>query len=131
MTVSWPTVTREAIESRWRGLTAAEGTIVAQRIEDAEAELQYQLRLRGFASPPVDDAAWDTIYEATVAEMVRRYLLNPDGWLQESEAIDDYRRDRRRDSAVSSGLLYVTDAEVSKLLPRRRRGAFTIRLGTS
>lgn len=127
--MAWPTVTKEAIESRWRVLTAAELTIVGQRIQDAEAELQYQLRLRGLTEAPTGDAMWDTIYVATVAEMVRRVLLNPEGWLQESEAIDDYRRDRRRDSAVSTGLMYVSDAEIVKLLPLRPRGAFTIRLG--
>lgn len=127
--MDWPAVTKEAIESRWRVLTAAELTIVGQRIQDAEAELQYQLRLRGLTEPPTGDTMWDTIYVATVAEMVRRVLLNPEGWLQESEAIDDYRRDRRRDSAVSTGLMYVSDAEIVKLLPLRPRGAFTIRLG--
>lgn len=127
--MGWPDVDKEAIETRWRGLTDAETAIVDQRILDAEAELQYQLRLRGMLDAPVGDTTWATIYIATVAEMVRRYLINPDGWLQESEAIDDFRRDRRRDSAVSAGLLYVTDAEVDKLLFRRRRGAFTIVLG--
>lgn len=129
--MSWPTVDKGAIESRWRTLTVAESAVVDQRIADAEAELQYQLRLRGVFDAPQDDPTWETIYIATVAEMVRRYLINPDGWLQESEAIDDYRRDRRRDSAVSAGLLYVTDDEIGRLMPRRRRRAFTIRLGAT
>lgn len=129
--MEWPTVDPEDIESRWRPLTPAEETVAARRIEDAEAELQRALRLRGLLEPPADDPQWEDIYTAVVVEMVRRFLLNPDGWLQESEAIDDYRRDRRRDSAVSAGLLYVTDDELAKLLPRRRRRSFSIRLGAS
>lgn len=41
--------------------------------------------------------------------MVLRVLRNPDGKLEEQ--IDDYRW--RRDSAISSGALYITDAELA------------------
>jgi hypothetical protein len=63
--------------------------------------------------------------------MVVRVLHNPRGFLSEAVTIDDYRREYRRDAAVSAGVLYVTDAELDALTPQssRRGGAFTIVLG--
>jgi hypothetical protein len=56
--------------------------------------------------------------------MVLRVLNNPDGKLQEQ--IDDYSW--RRDSAVSTGLLYLSDAEDALIGPggAGSDGAFTI-----
>lgn len=128
----WPPVTVDDLESRWRALTDDEKTVATKRIEDAEAEVQYRLQQRGVIDPPTD-SLWENLYVATVVEMVRRYLINSEGWLEESEAIDDYRLTRRRDSAVSSGSVYVSADEIDKLIPRRRpkRGAFSIVLGSS
>lgn len=126
----WPTVGVKDLADRWRPLTESEATVAAERLGDAEAELVLQLRARGITAP-VETEEWIRVYISTVVEMVRRHLMNPEGWLTESVAIDDYRRDRRRDSAGSAGLVYVTDAEIAKLIPRRRRSAFTIRLGAT
>lgn len=127
----WPDVEVSKIEGGWRPLSDAEKIVAGNRIEDAETELQFQLRQAGVLSPPAGDELWAKVYVNTVAEMVRRYLLNPDAWLSESEKIDDYATERRRDSAVSSGLLYVSADELAKLMPRRRRGAFSVVLGSS
>ncbi len=126
--MAWPDVTADDIADRWRPLTPAETTVAETRIGDAEAELILQLGLRGVTEPR-SDARWVKVYIATVVEMVRRYLINTEGWSSESVTIDDYREDRRRDKAEPTGSIYVTDAEIGKLLPRRRRGAFSIRLG--
>lgn len=128
----WPEVLPKDIEDRWRPLSDAEKVVATARIKDAEDELQMQLAERGMTEPS-DAPQWIRRYKRTVADMVRRYLLNPDAWLSESTQIDDYMKTRRRDSAVSSGLLYVTEEEVDALLPRRRRkrGAFTVRMGQS
>lgn len=126
----WPQVTANDIAARWRPLTADETTIAETYIGDAEAELIMQLGLRGVADAP-EDERWARVYVATVAEMVRRFLMNPEGWSSESVAIDDYREDRRRDKAAPTGAVYVTDEELGKLLPRQRRGAFSIRLGAT
>lgn len=128
--MDWPTVLADDIADRWRPLSEAEAKVAATRIGDAEAELIMQLQSRGVHEAP-DDDRWASVYTATVVEMVRRYLLNTEGWSSESVAIDDYREDRRRDKSDPTGLIYVTDAEISKLLPRRRRGAFSIRLGAT
>ncbi|MGX9346637.1 hypothetical protein [Microbacterium sp. KNMS] len=136
--MAWPTVTVADVESRWRELTPEERLVAAKRIADAEAELRMELRLRGvdgtptFATPE-ELADWTNLYIATVVESVKRVLVNPDGWLEEREEIDDYGRTRRRDQTVSTGLLYFSDDEIDKLVPRRRRkrGSFTIHLGQS
>ncbi|WP_345750107.1 hypothetical protein [Microbacterium rhizophilus] len=139
--MAWPTVQASDIADRWRPLTEAEQAVAAKRIEDVEAELQDELRLRGvdgtpgippLASPDAVDA-WESRYRVTIVDAVRRYLINPDGWLEEREAIDDYDRTRRRDKSVSGGLVYLSDDEIDKLVPRRRRkrGAFSIHLGQS
>lgn len=128
----WPPVTVADLASRWRELTDDETPVATQRLKDAEAEVQYELQQRGVLTPPTD-RLWTTMYVSTVVEMVRRYLVNVEGWLEESEQIDDYRLTRRRDSAVSSGKVYVTLDEIEKLIPRRRprRGAFSIVLGNA
>lgn len=129
----WPTVTVGDVEKRWRPLSDAEKIVAEARIEDATTELQYRLREQGVneASP---DELWQLIYTRTVADMVHRYLLNPEAWSTVTEAIDDWSQTKRRDSTVASGLLYVTDEEIAKLIPlgmRRRRGAFSVTLGTT
>jgi hypothetical protein len=126
--MAWPTVTAQDIVNRWRSLSTEETSVATTRIADAEAELIMQLGLRG-VTEPLDGEQWKAVFVSTVVEMVRRYLLNPDGWSSESVTIDDYREDYRRDKAAPTGSIYVTDDELSKLLPRRRRRAFTIRLG--
>ncbi len=128
----WPPVTVAELSSRWRELTAEERPVATKRLEDAEAEVQYQLQQRGVVEPPTDPL-WQKLYVSTVVEMVRRYLVNTEGWLEESTAIDDYRETRRRDSSVSSGRVYIAEDEIAKLVPRarRRRGAFSIVLGST
>lgn len=133
----WPIVAPDEIASRWRPLTAEEAASVEQRIADAQAELRSLLRDRGvYAPPPLTGEAladWQQLYRATIAEAVRRYLVNPDGWLEERDAVDDWDRTRRRDKAMSSGAIWIDPEDVDRLVPRprARRGAFTIVLGQS
>lgn len=71
----------------------------------------------------------DPVFESLVVQvlcaMVLRVLGNPEGKLEESQ--DDYRY--RLDSAVSSGALYVSDAELARLSDGDdvSDGAWTIR----
>lgn len=134
----WPVTTLTDLENRWRLLTDAEEDVAGTRIGDAEAELRAQLRLRGITAPPTftvtqDAEDWERRYQATVVEMVRRYMQNPEGWSSQSETGDDYSYTNRRDGGAATGALYATDEEVSRLIPeaRVRRGAFSIRLGAT
>lgn len=140
--MTWPTVSPSDVEGLWRPLKPSETTVATTRIKLVEAELRKELRLHGIVGTPVvgdlgiDSAdaveEWETLYTGIVAEVVRQSLLNPEGWLEERESIDDYERSRRRDASTSTGLAYLTEADVEKLLPREprpKRGAFSIRLG--
>ena len=134
----WPETKLTDLEARWRLLTDEEGDVAATRIGDAEAELRAQLRLRGITAPLTfgdaqDAVDWARRYKATVVEMVRRYMQNPEGWSSQSETGDDYSYTNRRDGGAATGALYATDEEVSRLIPeaRARRGAFSIRLGST
>lgn len=74
---------------------------------------------------PSGDPALSTLIVQIACAMVLRVLNNPDGKLE--EAVDDYRW--RRDSALSSGALYLSDAELALLAAGDTvsDGAFTIR----
>lgn len=133
--MSWPTVLPSDVAARWRPLTAAEQAIAATRIAEVEAELRRELRLHGIFGSPTDLPAeevseWNILYVGVIADVVRNSLINPEGWLEVREELDDFARTRRRDSAVSSGIGYLTNDAIDRLLPRRRRReSFTIRLG--
>lgn len=134
--MSWPTVLPSDVAARWRPLTTAEQAIAATRIAEVEAELRRELRLYGIFGSPTDlpaeeIAEWDILYVGVIADVVRNSLINPEGWLEVREELDDFARTRRRDSAVSAGIGFLTDDAIAKLLPRRwrRTGSFSIHLG--
>jgi hypothetical protein len=58
-------------------------------------------------------------------------MLNPGGLKQYSTTVDDATKSGTYDSAISSGQLYITDGEFSRLLGEvptaAQTGAFTIR----
>lgn len=106
-------------------LTTAQGHLVQALLEDSYAIL--------LASDPTiaDRITGSAPLRALViqvqAAMITRVLRNPDGKLEES--VDDYSY--RRDSSVSTGALYVSDAELALLsIRRRRRGSFSIVLSS-
>lgn len=139
--MAWPTVSPSGVASLWRPLTAEEQSVAIARIRVVEAELRRELRLHGITgTPSVGDLGFDTqdavdewadLYESVVAGVVKQALINPDGWLEVRESIDDFELTRRRDQVTSTGLAFLTEDDVAKLLPlvRPKRGAFSIRLG--
>lgn len=130
--MAWVSVEASDIANRWRPLTPGETGIAPTLIQDAQDILEVELEQRSILAAPVD-ARWSRAYVRVVAGMVRRVLQNPEGYLSTAVTIDDYRREYRRDSAVSAGVLYVSDLEVAGLIPqaRRKRGAFNVVLGNS
>ena len=99
------------IEARWRPLSAAEQAVASTLLGDAWQILLSRVSL---LSQRLDDTeVSEDLVVAVLSAMVIRVLRNPDGKFQES--IDDYSW--TRDSAVSSGLLYVTDEELAMLAP--------------
>lgn len=120
--MSWPDVVENDIVSRFRALDSGEEAVIETMIEDAEDIVQDAAAAAGIDAPATERG--ERAYKRIVAAVVIRVLRNPEGYL--TETLDDYTY--RRDSAVSAGVLYVSDAEVEQLRPtaRRRRGAFTI-----
>jgi hypothetical protein len=114
------------IANIWRPLTQAEQTIAEYLLEQASDLLRIQV-------PNIDAliAADGTGLKAArakavVVNAVKRVLSNPDGLLQEQ--IDDYSW--RRDSAVSSGALYLDAGDLAGLAPRSRKwGTMQLRAG--
>jgi hypothetical protein len=130
--MAWVGVTSVNISDRWRPLIPGEDSIIATLIQDAQDILEEALESRGILELP-DGERWRRAYVRVVATMVKRVLQNPEGYLSTAFTIDDYRQEYRRDSAVSAGVLYVSDLELDGLTPaaRRRRGSFSIVLGSS
>jgi hypothetical protein len=120
--VPWFPVTDQDIVSRFRALETDEASTVDTMIADAQDILEDAAEADGIAAPTTERG--ERTYVRLVAGIVIRVLRNPDGYL--TETIDGYTY--RRDSAVSAGLLYVSDDELNQLRPtvRPRRGAFTI-----
>lgn len=115
-----PATISDLIERSFRTLTEAEQQVGAVMLEDA-----WNLILTH--RPHTADRITEPTYRALVVQvqcaMVLRVIKNPEGYL--SEQIDDYQY--RRDSAVSAGALYVSDAELALLgSGSGSEGAFTI-----
>lgn len=107
------------VESAWRPLTGEELAVVDFYLTYISAVIRSKV-------PGVDDRIIAGTLDATLAKSIAvaavlRYLRNPEGKRQEQ--IEDYSY--TRDSALSAGMLYLTDEELI-LLGRRSRRAFSI-----
>lgn len=109
-----------------RDLTDVEDLAAAAHLAAASAVMRAVVT-------DVDDRVTAGTLDATIpayvaASMVKRVMLNPEGWRSVAESIDDYREERTRDQALSDGSLRILGDEL-ELLRGRRRGAFSIRPG--
>ena len=120
--MAWPTVTKDDIVSLFRELDDDELAVIETMITDAQDIVDDAAEAAAIPEPTTDRG--ERTYKRVVASVVIRVLRNPDGYL--TETTDGYTY--RRDSALSSGTLYVSDVELEQLRPavRRSRGAFTI-----
>lgn len=107
-----PATVQDLINRSLRPLTDTETTWGAIRLEDAYTQI---VTLRPSVDTRLDDLAATEAFRRLVVQvqcaMVLRVLNNPDGVLEEQG--DDYTR--RLDAAMSTGALYVTDAELQLL----------------
>ena len=121
-----PAINTDLQNRSLRTLTSQELAVGSVLLADAWGVLTT--RVTGlddrYAAVPTDTALVSLIVQVQCA-MVLRVLNNPDGKLQESQ--DDYSY--RLDSAVSTGALYVSDAEIALLGANDSvsDGAFTIK----
>lgn len=94
------------LEARWRSLTDAETVVANAMIDDAMTLLTVR-RPTLLADVTAGLVTQESVV-FVVSAMVLRVLKNPESKRQES--IDDYSW--TRDTAVSSGALYVSDDEL-------------------
>ncbi len=115
----------EDVQATWRPLSDAEFEVAQTFSEWASIKLRARVpnldvRIAANEGDLADLARF------TVAAVVKRAMLNPDGWRE--EAIDDFRR--VRDSAIASGALYVSPEDVADLMPRALTyGMYSVPLG--
>lgn len=122
-----PAIGNDLLSRSLRTLTPQELAVGEQLLEDAWTLIvasRPSIADR-IEAPGSDGTRTKALVVQIQVAMVLRVLNNPDGKLQEQ--IDDYSW--RRDSAVSTGLLYVSDAELGLLGSGdgASDGAFTIR----
>lgn len=106
--------TVDDVEARWQPLSEQQTINASALLDDAWALLLSR-------RPALeDDITASTVSEENVIRVVcaivLRVLRNPDGKLE--ERLDDYSY--RRDSATSTGGLYVTPDELADITPGRR-----------
>lgn len=109
-------VTVEDIEARWRPLSDQESVNAQAFIADAWEELLIR-------RPELEaNMTAGTVREGNVCRIlawaVRRVLINPEGWVQET--LDDWTG--RRSDLVAQGTLYFTDEELAVVTPPPETG---------
>lgn len=103
-----PATITDLTERSFRPLTEAEQQVGGVLLEDA---WNLILTHRSHAADRITEPAYRALVVQVQCAMVLRVIKNPEGYL--SEQIDDYQY--RRDTAVSAGALYVSDAELALL----------------
>lgn len=104
-------VTQTAIEKVWRPLSPEEAAIVPG--------LSGSAWLRIVAKVPNIDSSGvlEEIIQDVMVWMIIRVLKNPESVRILTESIDDYSNAKTLDSAISSGELYISAAELAMLTP--------------
>jgi hypothetical protein len=103
------------LEARWlrpKPLTESERRVAQEYLDDAWEAILLPRRLTLPAQMLAGEVAERTVRRVLCA-MVLRVFMNPEG--KSEESIDDYRY--RRDAAVASGELYVSDGELADVTP--------------
>lgn len=107
----------------WRALTPAETSAAEFYIEFASELIRSEI-------PSIDEriiagTLSPVLVKGVVVQMVKRTLMNPEGYRTVQESIEDYSTTMTRDSALSTGGLYLSADELA-ILSSRRKGAFSI-----
>lgn len=117
-----PFATPSDVAAIWRPLTGDEDATVYAWIEEASQQVRDLVPL--VAGLDVDERILaGTLSVATVrsvvAQMVRRVMINPDGDSSVTEQTGPFSVTRTKSRATSSGALYLSPAELRRLLGRR------------
>ena len=99
----------------WRELDEAETAAAVGLI--AAASVKLMARVPGVAGLVDADPLRGEIAKYAVAAAVKRVLINPEGARQFSETTGPFSESVTVDSAISSGALYLDDADLVGLVP--------------
>lgn len=123
--------TQQDLEDIWRPVTTAEQPAILRLLSKASALLLQQAphipaRIAAFAVDPATPGAIDPVVVAVVvAQIVKRYVVNPDGLSTSSETVGPYsqsksfvdRYEGTDGSASMRGGLQVTKADLAMIKP--------------
>lgn len=111
------------IEDRWRPLSEDEEYVAARLLEDASLIIRARVADidARIANGRLDAGAATLVAVA----MVLRVLKHPDAIRSETDTFADFTHSRTYDQAVSGGLLYLDDTELTTLSKRGAR-AFSV-----
>lgn len=110
-----PYATPDDVAARWRPLSSDEQAVAGNLLNDAWVQL---VALAPNVPGDIAGGALDTaLVQSVIVASVLRVMKNPDA--NRSESIEDYSW--TRDSAVSGGLLYFTDNELTLMRGVRPR----------
>jgi len=106
------------LERAWRPLTQDEKNTADELLDYVSAILRSRVRRldEWIADGTIDPAL---VRLATILP-VKRVLMNPEAARQRSQTDGPFTRSITVDSAVSTGALYVSDADLAIFLPARR-----------
>lgn len=128
-----PFATPSDVEAIWRPLTGNEESTVMAWIEQASQQVRDEVPLvlgLDIDERIISGSLSAVTVRSVVAQMVRRVMINPDGDSSVTEQTGPFSVTRSKSRATGSGALYVSAAEMRRLLGRRSvQRAFTITPG--
>lgn len=131
-----PAKRADIVKRSFRPLTATEldtACVLADdlwyRIISVYPQVSVSLTLEAEQEPLPEELPYKNSVVSVIVGAVLRVVNNPEGVFEEEG--DDYRY--RRDSAVSTGALYLTEEEIASIIPNLATGvgAFTIKPANS
>ena len=108
-------VTQQDIEAQWRPLTPAEAATVSGR--SGSAWLRIVAKVPDIETRLTAGTLAEDVVKDVMVSMLLRVFKNPDGFRSYGGQIDDGQESVTVDSVLSSGELYVSDAELAMLRP--------------
>ena len=122
------------IAAVWQPLDPAEEILAPALLRQASTKLRLEARRRNvdidslvFGDELIAEAAKDTVVNAA-----KRVLMNPEAARQMSVTTGPMTESKTMDTALSSGLLYLSDSDLADVfppVPRRLMRSFTVRAG--
>ncbi|WIA95805.1 Gp19/Gp15/Gp42 family protein [Curtobacterium sp. MCBA15_004] len=121
------------VSAVWGELTAGQEALVDAWLEQASNQVRLLARQRG---ADVDalvaaDRLSAVLVRDAVVNAVKRVLMNPEGYRQLSRTKGPFTESGTIDTALSTGMIYIAEADIAGLFPvkRSRFGSFRMKAG--